>query len=126
MTHWQDRLREADEALARELSPDETQRLRRTVVAAAATAARSRRWSLPFVLTAGSLATASVALVLATVVASPGPTAPSDNELATSGEAALESPSPASGRQQLQFATPGGTRIIWVFDAEFEVKGTLP
>ena len=31
-----------------------------------------------------------------------------------------------SDRQQLQFSTPGGTRIIWVFDPAFEVKGTLP
>jgi hypothetical protein len=32
----------------------------------------------------------------------------------------------AAERQQLQFATPGGTRIIWVFDSQFDVKGTLP
>ena len=126
MTHWQDRLREADEALTRELSPDETQRLRRTIVAAAATTAGSRRWSLPFALTAGSLATASIALVLATVIASPAPAGSSDNDLVTSGEAALEPPSPEGERRQLQFATPGGTRIIWVFDSEFDVKGTLP
>lgn len=29
-------------------------------------------------------------------------------------------------RRQLQFSTPGGTRIIWVFDPEFELKETLP
>ena len=59
MTHWKDRLLEADRALAREMSPGEVQRLRRTVVAEAASAARSRRrWSLPFVLTAGSLTAA--------------------------------------------------------------------
>jgi hypothetical protein len=29
-------------------------------------------------------------------------------------------------RQQLQFQTPGGTRIIWVFDSQFEVRGTVP
>jgi len=33
---------------------------------------------------------------------------------------------PATQRQQLHFSTPGGTRIIWVFDPGFEVKGTLP
>ncbi len=31
-----------------------------------------------------------------------------------------------SERRQIQFATPGGTRIIWVFDSEFQVKETLP
>jgi hypothetical protein len=29
-------------------------------------------------------------------------------------------------RRQLQFATPGGTRIIWTFDADFSVKETIP
>lgn len=34
--------------------------------------------------------------------------------------------SPAEGRRQFQFSTPGGTRIIWVFDPEFQVKETVP
>ena len=29
-------------------------------------------------------------------------------------------------RRQLQFATPGGTRIIWTFDPDFSVKETDP
>jgi hypothetical protein len=33
---------------------------------------------------------------------------------------------PPEGRRQFQFVTPGGTRIIWVFDPEFQVKETLP
>jgi hypothetical protein len=33
---------------------------------------------------------------------------------------------PVEGRRQLQFSTPGGTRIIWVFDPEFSVKETVP
>jgi hypothetical protein len=28
-------------------------------------------------------------------------------------------------RRQLQFATPGGTRIIWTFDSEFSLKETV-
>ena len=36
-------------------------------------------------------------------------------------------PSPASdARRQLQFSTPGGTRIIWVFDPDFPLKETVP
>jgi hypothetical protein len=46
------------------------------------------------------------------------------------GRAAIDEPvapeQTESGKRQLQFATPGGTRIIWVFDSDFEVKGTLP
>ena len=112
MTHWKDRLLEADRELVREMSPGEVQRLRRTIVAEAASAARSgRRLSLPFVLT---------------ITALPGATAPPAGDVATAGEIAPETAQEGSGRQQLQFATPGGTRIIWVFDAKFEVKGTLP
>lgn len=33
---------------------------------------------------------------------------------------------PTDGRRQFQFSTPGGTRIIWVFDPEFQVKETVP
>ena len=28
--------------------------------------------------------------------------------------------------RQLQFATPGGTRIIWVLDPDFSLKETMP
>ena len=28
--------------------------------------------------------------------------------------------------RQLQFATPGGTRIIWTFDPQFSLKETMP
>jgi hypothetical protein len=28
--------------------------------------------------------------------------------------------------RQLQFATPGGTRIIWVFDDALDLKETMP
>jgi hypothetical protein len=127
MSHWKARLLEADRALTSDLSPEKTQRLRRTIVAEAASAARlRRRWSLPFVLTAGSLTAASAALVLSTVTALPGATASPAGDLAVAGEIAPSAPDAGGGRQQLQFATPGGTRIIWVFDAEFEVKGTLP
>ena len=126
MSHWKDRLREADRTLTGELSPEQSQRLRRLVVAEAASAVRSRqRWSLPFLLTAGSLTAAAAALVLSAVTVLPGATALPIGDQAVAVEDMPET-APVGGRQQLQFATPGGTRIIWVFDAEFEVKGTLP
>jgi hypothetical protein len=125
MSSWKDRLREADDALARELSMEESQRLKRTVLAEASVAARARGWPLPFALTAGSLTAAAAALVLTTMLAS-------SESQTIGGERAVAVDEPADGRpteggrRQLQFATPGGTRIIWVFDADFEVKGTLP
>ena len=33
---------------------------------------------------------------------------------------------PAGERRQLQFDTPGGTRIIWIFNSEFDLKATNP
>jgi hypothetical protein len=131
MSHWRDRLREADGAQTSELPADDVQRLRRTVVAAAMVA-HSHRWPLPFALTVGSLAAASAALVLSVAIAGPEPQATeSGDRTAAAGKSAAaemvpEAPLADSGRRQLHFATPGGTRIIWVFDAEFEVKGTLP
>jgi hypothetical protein len=84
-------------------------------------------WSRSFATTAAALTLVCVALLTAlqggvrpadeTAVR----VAPADLRLAATID---ESPAPA--RQQLHFSTPGGTRIIWVFDPGFEVKGTLP
>ena len=41
-------------------------------------------------------------------------------------EKAGANPAGASERLQLQFATPGGTRIIWTLDPEFKVGGVAP
>lgn len=41
-------------------------------------------------------------------------------------EKAVADPAGASERLQLQFATPGGTRIIWTLDPEFKVGGVAP
>ena len=127
MSHWKDRLRDADEALARELSREDAQRLRKTVLAAMA-APTARRWPLSFTVIAGSLTAASAALVLSTAMGSsvPAPAGGSAPATAAAGNASSAQPAEDGERRQLQFATPGGTRIIWVFDTDFEVKGTLP
>ena len=41
-------------------------------------------------------------------------------------EKAVAIPEAAGERLQLQFATPGGTRIIWTLDPEFKVGGVAP
>jgi hypothetical protein len=127
MSHWKVRLREADQALARELSDEDAQRLRRTVLAAVRAAPSPRRWPLSFTVLAGSLAAASAALVVSTAIGSSPPPPTTGSGPAAAAESAAFLPAAENGeRLQLQFATPGGTRIIWVFDAEFEMKGTLP
>lgn len=55
--------------------------------------------------------------------------------LAAGARGARQAPAPAAmpvgiessaEPRQLQFATPGGTRIIWVFDPDFSLQETLP
>ena len=41
-------------------------------------------------------------------------------------EKAVADPAGVGERLQLQFATPGGTRIIWTLDPEFKVGGVAP
>ena len=125
MSTWQDRLLEADEAMSHDLSAEDVLRLRKTVIAAVGADSEVRRWPLSFTILAGSLTAASVALVLSTAMGAMP--APAESPRATAAERATSAQAPADGeRRQLQFATPGGTRIIWVFDTDFEVKGTLP
>ena len=125
MPSWKDRLHEADAALARDLPPERARLLRQAVIDEAERARRIATWSLPFALTAGSLTAAAVALVLSTAIVPP-PQAAGAETAGAGEEMTAQPPQPGNNRQQLHFATPGGTRIIWVFDAEFEVKGTLP
>lgn len=44
------------------------------------------------------------------------------------GDPAADPQSPGSNieRRQVQFATPGGTRIIWTIDPNFEMREVMP
>jgi hypothetical protein len=127
MTDWRIRLRDAGRALRDDVEPETSQRMRRAVLAAVVTEERSgRTWSRAFAATAAALTLMSVGLLTSlqggrltdeSVVR----VEPIDPALVTATDEA-----PVTARQQLHFSTPGGTRIIWVFDPGFEVKGTLP
>ena len=43
----------------------------------------------------------------------------------TGREAAMSAPGDDE-RRQVQFATPGGTKIIWTIDPDFQMRGVLP
>ena len=130
MTDWKTRWRDADSGLDADLPDAEIQRIRRIVVAAAGEAPRRAAlgWPRAFVVTAALLvmvcASVLTGLQRATrqmeIDASVVPVA-SDATPGAPGDGSAD-----ADRQQLHFRTPGGTRIIWVFDAQFEVKGTLP
>ena len=127
MNDWKSKLRDAGAAREAEASAEDVQRIRNTVSVAARETERQRvfAWSRPFVLTTAALSvTCAVTLValqqsMAEMRRAPSPVIVSDSD-------PQSEPGPVVQKQQLHFATPGGTRIIWVFDADFDVKGTLP
>jgi hypothetical protein len=127
MTDWRIRLREADRALRDDLEAESSQRMRRAVLTAVpANGHTARTWSRTFAATAAALTLVCIALLTSL---QGGQLAderavrvePADQALVTATDE-----TPETARQQLHFSTPGGTRIIWVFDPGFEVKGTLP
>jgi hypothetical protein len=98
------------------LSAAEVDAIRRAVVAAAETQVSVPFWPRPLFLMATLAATIVVGIVL-------GAGLPQREQRSPAARLALSEPAAsttrAAERRQLQFATPGGTRIIWVFDPEF-------
>ncbi len=94
------------------LSDDESTALRRRVVQeASGRQPRRLGWREPLTLV-GALAL----LIMAAIV--------TDRRAPVRQPEALVSTQPARvpERRQLQFSTPGGTRIIWTFDPDFSLK----
>jgi hypothetical protein len=110
-------LRQGDPA--RELDAGQAERVRRAVVVAVGAAGAVRRptpsgpaaarlrWDLRLALATASVAVCAAALVIGLEA---GPRTGSKAE--SNGEAPA-SPMPAPRRVQIDFATPGGTRIVW-------------
>jgi hypothetical protein len=129
MTHWRDRLREADSARWLDGEPDRMDRVRQVVIDAAChTAAEERRVAVrgwAFVIATAMVTVAGVAASWqASLDRDVAPRA-----IKATSRPALDVPTDVeqeAARQQLHFSTPGGTRIIWVFDSQFDAKGTLP
>jgi len=114
-----DLMREGD-PLTRDpgLSETEASAIRRRVVSeAAGQPVRRVAWRDAFAIAA------AIALVIAGGLTSGRRLRPPD---AAPGAAAVAGSSRPAERRQLQFATPGGTRIIWTFDSDFSVKETNP
>jgi len=126
MTDWRTGLRDLSARDDRdELSSDEAEAMRRAVLAAAATKVQEREhwsWMRP------AIVAATVVLVIAVgVIASRRGDSflPLQNSATTDGELSNASPADHSlPNRQLQFLAPGGTRIIWVFNSDFDLKAT--
>ena len=108
-------LRDAD-PLSHEpgLSAADAAAIRRAVVAAADRVDSSAAaWPRPLFVAATIAATVIAGVGIGSLV--PHRAAQPESRRAASTQASA----PSDARRQLQFATPGGTRIIWVFDPEF-------
>jgi hypothetical protein len=112
MKTWQQLLRENDpgeEPMAREIAAD----MREVVVRTGrTTAAATSLWPMRFALAAFAC------LVLMMSIAG------TLRSIATPPE--VVAPMAGSERRQIQFATPGGTRIIWEINPHFTLTETLP
>jgi hypothetical protein len=112
MKGWQRILRDNDPGTER-MDADTAARMRDVVVAAASAAAPSRaEWPMRLALSAF----ACLVMMLSVFGTQP------PREIAS----ATALPVAGSERRQIQFATPGGTRIIWEINPNFSLGETLP
>jgi hypothetical protein len=117
-------LRDADPVREEEgLAPADLQTMRRVVLAAVVEPA-------PPVLFWHQPLKVAFALVLTIVVGIVGGRLMVDREAGSSGTVSAanagSSGSIGGDRLQLQFSTPGGTRIIWIFDQNLRLQESMP
>lgn len=111
MKTWQQLLREHDPGVE-PMRPDRAAQMRAAIARAGRGAPAASVWPMRFALAAFAC------LVLMMSMLGTG------RSIATSPEAAA--PVAGSERRQIQFATPGGTRIIWEINPHFTLGETLP
>jgi hypothetical protein len=106
------------------LSTVDAERIRRVIISAALESRPSRApWLRPFAMAA----VAALLVVVGTmtghqVVVEPAPaTGTPEPPVAIGG-----SGGDGGDRRQLQFSTPGGTRIIWIFDQNLRLQESMP
>jgi hypothetical protein len=108
---------------AAELSTVDAERMRRIIVSAALESRPARApWLRPFAMAA----VAALLVVVGTmtghqVIVEPVPAAGTPDPLS-----ATDASGGDGDRRQLQFATPGGTRIIWIFDQNLRLQESMP
>ena len=112
MKTWQQQLRENDPG-EEPMSAEIAMRMRDVVVRPGrATSPATSMWPMRFALAAF----ASLVLMMSILG--------TERSIATPPE--VLAPMAGSERRQIQFATPGGTRIIWELNPDFTLTETLP
>jgi hypothetical protein len=128
MTDWRTVVREVNAHDEEDrLSAQQTEEMRRAVLAAASTAVPESAgwsWMRPLVVAATVIAmiAGGVAVGLRFNLLMPA-----ENSVSQPGDpsAMAQAPVATTPNRQLQFLTPGGTRIIWVFNSELDLKATM-
>lgn len=111
MKNWQQMFRENDPGLER-MDADVAARMREEVVRTARGTARSAAvWPMRF-----ALAAFACLVLMMSLMATQRPTSPASDAPSLAG----------TERRQIQFATPGGTRIIWEINPDFTLGDTTP
>jgi hypothetical protein len=118
MKTWQALLRAHDPAGDTRLPPEQASNIRAVAVTAAAQARpQGVAWQRPLAMAAIILLMVGSGVVAGLRVA---------DRNRNESVAAVDPGEEPAERRQLQFSTPGGTRIIWVFNSEFDSKETIP
>ena len=127
MTDWRTLLRDVDaENDSERLSDDAVESMRRAMLAAAAKAAPERErglWMRPLVVAATVVAVVAVGVLAGRRFDLPA--APQNRPAQAESSAESRGAGIGEPNRQLQFLTPGGTRIIWVFNSDFDMKATV-
>jgi hypothetical protein len=123
MTDLKTLLREGDPIRNEgELSPADASRMRRLIVATAEPTVARTPWQRPFAIAAiGALVAVVGAIAGHRRIVDPVPATQATEPLAAIGGSSI-----ADERRQLQFATPGCTRIIWIFDQNLRLQESMP
>ena len=111
MKTWQQLLRENDPGVG-VMAPEVASRMREAIVRTARTSPVASVWPIRFALAAFAC------LVLMMSILG------TERSIVTSPD--VVAPMAGGERQQIQFATPGGTRIIWEINPHFTLGETLP
>ncbi len=130
MTDWRRVMRQAAERDEQDqLSTDEAQAMRRTVVAAVGNDASDRAMSIwmrrPVLAAAAIVALISAGIVTQLRLDLTNRPATTELRPEVAPIVATTTPNVNTPSRQLQFVTAGGTRIIWVFNSDLDLKATL-
>lgn len=100
------------------LSASDVERMRHVVLNAARAVPSPMPW--------WPRAFAAAALVVLIVIAGVAGGRNTPRRAEPGGANKVAAPAAPAERRQLQFATPGGTRIIWTLDPQFKLEGVAP